>query len=211
MGGMFKTMFGGGQQEREKPYERFYEEDRRRQQEYEEEQRGWAREMWGLGQSVREPFTAELAKFAEGAYDPTESQLFAPLFAQGKGGIESQYGVARENILANLPEGGAKQQALANLEMTRAQQGASLPAMISMDIYQDMLNKAYGIASGAPMINLTGGSPLLGADVGLMGQEASREAMEEQARMAEQGAMYQAIGSLLGMGLGGLAGRGGGS
>lgn len=141
---------------------------------------------------MRSNLIKELTNVSKGNYDPTASPVFAPIFAQGKQGIEGQYGVAKENILANLPRGGAQVQALTNLEMGRAEQAGSLPALISQDIMTDMLNKTYGAAFNTPQQSMSG----LGTAASSFGQRQS-QAMAANAQ--EQAAKYQGAGQMAAM------------
>ena len=68
------------------------------------------------------------------------------MYGAGKQQLESQYGTAKENIMANLPQGGALLSSLAGADIAKAGDLAN----VSSGITQDMFNKAYGAAFGAP-------------------------------------------------------------
>jgi hypothetical protein len=87
-------------------------------------------------------------------YNPYNLPAYAPLYQLARSGVESQYGQARENIMSSTPRGGALAENLANLEMGRAQQAGALPAQIAAPLIQDIYNKAYGVAFGAPQTSL---------------------------------------------------------
>lgn len=163
-----------------------------------------AQEMYKKTDPMRTNLIGEMTKASEGNYDPTSSPLYAPMFAQGKQGIESQYGLAKENILSNVPRGGAQAKALTDLEMGRAEQASSLPALISQDVMTDMLNKSYGTAFAAPQQSMSGLSSA-SASYG------NRAAAAQQSASAQQGALFQALGFMGGMALGGPPGAAGGA
>lgn len=154
---------------------------------YEDSLAAIASELYKETTPMRKDLLGEMGKVAGGDYDPTQSPFYAPLFAQGKQGVEDQYGVAKENILANMPRGGAQVKGLIDLEQGRAEQASSLPAMISQDIMTDMLNKSYGTAFAAPQQSMSG----LGTVASTFGQKQS-QAMAANAQ--ERAAKYQAIG-----------------
>lgn len=89
------------------------------------------------------------------AYDVTRN----PVWRAGRNTIEDQYGVARENVLANIPKGGALTDALTNTEIGRADMLTNLTGNVSQDEY----NKLYGMATGAPQTSIGGLSSLAGS------------------------------------------------
>ena len=109
----------------------------------------------------------QFGDFMEGDFDPSST----PMYGAGKYALESQYGVAKENIMENLPQGGVLLDALANAEISKAGDMATMMGGISQDVY----NKAYGMATGAPQTAVAGLSPLASA-------EASAQATEDAAK-----------------------------
>ena len=94
--------------------------------------------------------------------------------------IENQFKQAGEAIRASAP-GGMMQQSLANLEGARAGQVAGLTqqqalreAAVKQDIMNDILNKAYGMAAGAPQTSMAG-----------VGSVANAQAQQNAARLAQ--------------------------
>lgn len=158
---------------------------------YEDSLAAIAKELYAETTPMRKDLLGEMGKVAGGDYDPTQSSLYAPMFAQGKQSVEDQYGIAKENILANIPRGGAQVQGLTDLEMGRAEQASSLPAMISQDIMTDMLNKTYGTAFAAPQQSMSG----LGTVASTFGQRQS-QAMASNAQ--EKAAKFQGAGQVAG-------------
>jgi len=137
-------------------------------------------------------------------YNPYNLPAYAPLYQLARTGIESQYGPAREAIMASTPRGGALYENLANLEMGRAQQTGALPAQISAPLIQDIYNKAYGVAFGAPQTTLSG---LGGADAGYTSRYNTASSLAGSAAM-QQSALNQQSSMGLGAGLGSLLGFG---
>lgn len=162
---------------------------------YEESLAKMAEELYSQTSGMRGNLIGELEQVSSGQYDPTKSAMFSPMFAQAKQGVESQYGLAKENILANTARGGAQTGSLANLEMSRAGQASELPAMISQNILSDMMGKTYGVAFGTPQQSMSG----LGTVASTFGQKQSQAMASDS---AENAAKYQAIG----LGAGGFLG-----
>ena len=158
---------------------------------YEDSLAKMAEELYSQTSGMRGNLIGELEQVSSGQYDPTKSAMFSPMFAQAKQGVESQYGLAKENILANTARGGAQTGSLANLEMSRAGQASELPSTISMNVLNDMLGKTYGAAFGTPQQSMAG----LGTAASTFGQKQS-QAMA--ANSAENAAKYQAIGKAAG-------------
>lgn len=163
-----------------------------------------AQDMFKQTGPMRSNLLNEMTAVSSGDYDPTKSPVYAPLFSQGKQGVESQYGIAKENILSNVPRGGAQVKALTDLEMGRAEQASSLPMLVSQDIMSDMLNKTYGTAFAAPQQSMSGLSSAAAS-------YGNRAAAAQQAASAQQGALFQALGFMGGMALGGPPGAAAGS
>lgn len=115
-----------------------------------------------------------------------------PVMEAGKSTIEGQYGNAKENIIAQTPNGGGLTSALTGLESDRANSLGSLQSNIAQDLY----NKAYGAAMGTPQTSLSG----LGTAAGTFSNRSS-QAMAANAQ--SDAAANQSMGSL-GMGLGKL-------
>lgn len=135
-----------------------------------------------------------------GRFDPKSSPLWASTFNTGKDALESQYGLAKDAVLANLPRGGGQARGIMDVETARAGEAARLPMELSANITGDLMNKAYGAAFGAPGQAMSG----LGSAAGLRSQS-------DAIRAQQQAAQAQGMGSLIGMGIGyGLGGPMGG-
>lgn len=128
-----------------------------------------------------------------GVDDPRALPMYSSLFAQGKEGIEDQFGTARESVLAG-PRGGRQLDALSRLESERAGAAGSLPAMISSNLVGDIMNKAYGTAFGASPTALP--QPGLGPIDNFFGGVASNEIQEIGNKARENQLYYGGLGGL---------------
>ena len=163
-----------------------------------------AEQLFAETSPLRQSFLSQFGDVAGGGYDPTKDPRYANLFGIARGGMEKQYGVAREDILGGTPRGGGQIAALANLATSRAQDVGSLPSIISADLMSDLSNKAYGAAFQAPQTSLSG---LSGAASAYGGRLASSQAAAAQ----QQAGLYQGLGMLgtgAGYALGGPLGAG---
>jgi hypothetical protein len=123
---------------------------------------------------------------------------FSPVYNAARSGIENAYVQGRNNLIGTLPAGGAKFEALGNLEDQRMDNYSNLNSGIANDLW----NKVYGLATGvAPQQ----ASSLLGNAGGLYQSGANTNA---QSSAMEQASLYNMIGSFgegAGMLLGGKA------
>jgi hypothetical protein len=122
-------------------------------------------------------------EFMEGGFDPTQM----PVYNVGRQGIESQYDVARQNILGGMPAGGQMFDRLADVEVNRANQIGGLGAQIAQDEY----NKLYGVATGAPQVSM-------GALTSLAGSRAGAQAQQQAGKYGMTGALGGGLGEFLG-------------
>jgi hypothetical protein len=170
----------------------------------------------------RQEFLGQAQDILTGRTSPQDLPFFAPAFAEGKRALEGQFGRAREDILGMTTPGGGQQELLAGLAGQRAQQVGSLPSMISQGLMQDVLNKSFGAAFGAPGQAMGGFGTAAGLDVSRQGigaqqqgnllnmlasnfaAQAGLQGMREQAQgMQGQGQGGNIFGQMLGFGLGG--------
>jgi len=105
--------------------------------------------------------------------------------------IESQYGVARENILGTMPEGGGLNEALTGVETARAQGLSDL----ATNLYMDQLSKMYGAVFGAPQQSMAG-----------LGSAAQSYAQRQGAQLQANQMPWQIAGNLMSPFAAGLAG-----
>lgn len=152
-------------------------------------------DAYGQTDPLRQNLIGQMGNLLSGGFDPQKSPLYGPMYAAARSGPEAQYGVAKENILANTPRGGGQIEALANLEGARASEVGAIPGMISNNILSDMLNKTYGVAFGNPQTSMSG----LGTAAQLFG---NRQAAATLAGQQQQNALYGGLGTMAGMGLG---------
>jgi hypothetical protein len=122
-------------------------------------------------------------EFMEGGFDPTQM----PVYNVGRQGIESQYDVARQNILGGMPKGGQMYDRLADMEVQRANQIGGLGAQIAQDEY----NKLYGVATGEPLMSM-------GTLASVAGSQAGAQAQQQAGKYGMTGALGQGAGGLLG-------------
>jgi len=120
------------------------------------------------GDDYKEPESSKMAAWiAKDMYEKTggiRNQTFAdlgnqnwdvgqsPMWAGGKNVIESQYDTAKENMMSNIPAGGALYEGLGNVERARA---GGFTDLVSQ-IMTDRENKQYGIATGVPQQTVSG-------------------------------------------------------
>jgi len=97
---------------------------------------------------VRSYYLSEWDKLMGGEPSTYMNTAFSAL----RGPIEAQYGTAKENVLANTPQGGGLFDQLTNVETARA---GGLSNMLGQ-LYMDEMNKAYGTAWGVPTTTVAG-------------------------------------------------------
>lgn len=161
---------------------------------YEQTLAEMAKKLFEQGDPTRARFFGQFEDLLSGNFNPQESPMFAPSFALGKQGIEDQYGIAKENILSGLPRGGGMSTALGELELGRAEQESSLPALLSQKIIDDMMTKAYGASFGGAMT-----APISGIGTAA-GIESNRSLVNAQLQQQQEQMLWSALGGILGMG-----------
>lgn len=166
-----------------------------------------AQDTYSQTDPLRQGFLQQMSSLLSGGFDPQKTAMYQPMYNAARSGPEAQYNVARENVLAGTPRGGGQIQGLANVESARASEVGSIPGMLSNQIFEDMMQKAYGTAFGAPQQSMAG----LGAAAGTFG---NRMSMAQQAASAQNSALFSGLGTMGGLALGGpggaLAGKGAG-
>ena len=155
---------------------------------------------------LRVGLTEDLMDFQSGQMSPTESPMFAPAFSTMKGAVEDQYGVAKENILRSMPEGGALSGSMADLEMARAGDIGRGTAGLTTGIVQDMLNKSYGLATG----NTDQATGMLGGVADTFGERQAQEMAAAQSSNSAMSDLMKWVGLSVGAAVGGPAGAAGG-
>ena len=158
---------------------------------------------------IRQGFLQQMSSLLSGGFDPQKTAMYQPMYAAARSGPEAQYNVAKKNILGNTPRGGGQVKALADIETARASDIGSIPGMLSNQILQDMLQKSYGTAFGAPQQSMAGLSSASGT-------YGNRLSMAEAAAAQQQSALFGGLGQIGGMALGTalggpLGGKAGGS
>lgn len=136
-----------------------------------------ARNYWEQTKPLRNEVIDRSTDFMQGDLDVTGT----PMYAAGKGALEDQYGVAREQALADMPAGGPLQEGLTGLSGDRASSLAGLVSQLAQDEY----NKAYGTAMMSPQTSMGGMAGAGGVMSPVLGSQASK-----------QGAAMGAIGNI---------------
>ena len=168
-----------------------------------------AQDTYSQTDPLRQGFLQQMSSLVQGGFDPQRTAMYAPLYASARSGPEAQYNVAKENILSGTPRGGGQIDALANVESARAETIGGIPAMLSNQILQDMMQKAYGAAFNAPQQSMAGLSSASGT-------YGNRLSMAEAAAAQQKSSLYGGLGTIGGMALGSalggpLGGKAGGS
>jgi len=133
---------------------------------------------------LRQSLIGQAEDFLSGDFDVTTLPQFDTL----KSAVESQFGRAQENIISTTPTGGALIDALSGLEGDRA---STLTQGIG-DIATDQLNRAFSLATGAP---LQASANAFSGAAQLQGQMAQAEATRDA---GTKSALGFGIGSILG-------------
>lgn len=156
----------------------------------------------------------------EETYSPSDyiTQRFNPASLPGynqqygllRDSLENQYNVAMNQALSNTPRGGAMSDALAKLNLARAESVGRAPLEVAAPLITDMLNKSYGAAFNAPQQAIAG---LGAANQGYTStQNALLSAQMQQAALSQSAANSKGSGlGVLGAGLGTVVGSAFGS
>jgi hypothetical protein len=132
---------------------------------------------------LRGNLVGDAAGFVSGGRDVTNLPEFGAFKAQEEG----QFGRARDNIIANTPEGGALSAALAGLEQGRAQNLTNFTgALAGGEVDRALQLATFGTAQGSQGLSSAGF---------LQGQRAQSQAQQNAAKSEGLG---QALGGYLG-------------
>ena len=149
-----------------------------------------AQDMYNKTNPARTEIINRGTNFLEGGLDVTQS----PMWGSGKNAAETQYQLARDATMANLPGGGALQSSLATGETDKARTLTDLASRIGMDEY----NKIYGLASGAPQQSMSALGTAGQTSATLAGQEMYQNIQED----AQKNQLYSDLGAGIGEGWG---------
>ena len=163
------------------------------------------------------PWETGVYKHIQGLTDIQAQPIYDQALDPSKRVLETQYQRAMENALANSPSGGGLTSNLADIDISRAQSlgdlekslrvadiqrqdnvnqwQANILSGLTNTMYQDMLNKGYGLATGAPQTSISGLT-------NLAGQQAQAQAASSQGKMGLLGDIGGAAGFMFGMGKG---------
>jgi hypothetical protein len=140
---------------------------------------------------LRTEITRQLTDFAHSSEMPG---YYSPVYEAGKQAIETQYQIARENLISQLPKSGALTAALADLEASRAATLGGLRAQIA----QDLANKAFGYATGVPGQAISGYGTLAGTYGSRQAAAMAAQAQQAAATRSMLGQLGMAAGWILG-------------
>jgi hypothetical protein len=119
-------------------------------------------------------------------FDVQRSILTAGPYREMRRGLEDQFSVAEDQLLATLPRGGRQDQALSELITARAESVGGLES----SLIQDLLNKSFAASTGMAQ-----------QGSGALSSAGAFEAQQKAAALAAQGAKGQGLGTLGGLGL----------
>lgn len=137
---------------------------------------------------LRRGFIGQAEQFLGGGFDVTQT----PEFGAIKEATESQFDLARQQVLETTPTGGALIDALTNIEQGRA---TALTQGIG-DLAREQGQRAFSLATGAPLQTAVGAqSAAEQIAANLQAAQISAEAGESA---ATKGALGFGVGSLLG-------------
>ena len=160
-----------------------------------------ANKYWGQTNPLRKQYVKQSQDIMSGNYNPTQLPGYEPAYGLARSGLEGQYQNAKNTIMQNTPQGGALTGALNNLAVSRATDVGSLPAQISSNAINNMMNYGYGLATGGAGQAISG-----------MGQAANAYGSQQNAALQANAASRQAqmnqLGNL-GMGMGLLGAQSG--
>jgi hypothetical protein len=123
---------------------------------YEGAQARIAEETYKNTAPVRDTLLLQMEDFLKGGLDPSKSPLYAPMYANSRSGLEAQYNVAKDNIMGSTPRGGGQTSALTGLESDRAGNIGNAQNNVLTSIFNDILQKTYGVAFNAPQQSMAG-------------------------------------------------------
>lgn len=145
-----------------------------------------AKKLFTQTDPLRRQLIGRSTAFMNGGLDVTRSPVFSALKQQ----TESQYGTARDNIIADTPTGGPLIAALTELNSNRA----NILGQAAGSVSEDELARAMMLGTGATGQAMSG-----------LSQAASVQANLAQNRSMREASMFGALGGGLGAWLGGKA------
>jgi len=131
----------------------------------------------------------------------------SPLWEPGKLAAEQAYQNAQQNLLSNMPSGGALLQGLGDTERAKANTLTNLAGQVGQDRYnryENMMDRAMNYGLNMPQIALGGMTGSMGSLSNLAGTEAAANAQQQSAKLGKGGDLGLGAGMLLG-------GKGGGA
>jgi hypothetical protein len=128
--------------------------------------------------------------FLNGNLDYTQS----PVWGASKNAAETQYRLARDQIMQNVPSGGRLLDTLSDTDTAKARTLTDAASNIGMDEY----NKIYGMATGTPQQTISGLSSAEGSATSLQGYQMQQNAIEDASKNQLYGNLGQGVGEAWG-------------
>lgn len=147
-------------------------------------------ELFAAGKPVFSRLGNQFANFLSGDFDVTQSPLWAP----GKLAAEQAYGSAQQNILSNMPAGGALLDELGDVERAKANTLTNLSGQVG----QDMFGKAMTYGMGMPQLGISAMTGSGANMANLAGSEAAANAQRTSAKLGKGGDLGLGVGEYLG-------------
>lgn len=152
-----------------------------------------ARMMYDVSRPVVAGLGTTFENFLSAEGDMRKDPIFQNQYGAMRNDIEDQYGVAKQNIIANTPGGGGLAANLAGLENQRARSLGLGAAGLANDLYNQQMSRAFAFGTGTAPVALGGFGNLASTAGGLQAAQA------QQAGSTAQGLGY-AAGQYLGRG-----------
>lgn len=149
---------------------------------------------------VMQLLSARSRNFLNGGADITKDPLYQMQYGTMKDNTEGQYGVAKDQLLASVPGGGALTSALAGLENNRAASLSSGATGIASDMFNQEMARAFALGTGQAPVAM-GGYSNVANSAGMRSAQSSQ---------AMQGTGY-ALGRYMGSNTGSKGGAGAGA
>jgi hypothetical protein len=162
---------------------------------YEQSLANIAMGIYNQTQGMRNVLTDQAGAFLRGRMSPRDMPQFGPLYALSRQGLESQYNVAKDQLMSTMPKGGTLRAGLSDLAVNRASQVGMLPNQIGSSLVGDLQNKIYGTAWGTPSQSMSGFGSAASGWSSRANTAAMIEAQQQQASNSAWGGLGRGIGS----------------
>lgn len=149
------------------------------------------KELWESTRGLRKAGTGQLEDFLTTGRTPESLRMpIEGLYREGREDLESQYNVAREQLLNQTPtEGGQLNDQLRDLSTSRAQSvgglETNLKAKLEVPLAERMFQTALGVGFGQPPVAISGLSSAGGQYGAIAGRAQAEQLHREQAAKDE--------------------------